>query len=505
MPLLFALALLAAAPPQPPAAPAPLAPASPSPGATPPQTRATHPWCSAAYADNFAALSPEALAQANRPEASFTYCLRVTATYECLSYASDGSVRRSLRSATAHGTAFAYRRQGQDTLLLTNQHVAEYAPVTDEEHPVAGVPLGCKRVSDSLKIVDNERDTFEADDLPLSRVVVDGALDMAVVKAHGALNVMPWKIGRSSALRERNVVEVKGFPLGAFRTTVQGRVTSVYDHDDFKDWNHDDFIIDAQLSSGNSGSPVLAVSCETGAYELVGIFHADYSRGSSLNVVVHVDGVRELMTTLKRTSATRPADDGLSIAGRRRLVEEAQQTARVFFAFGPAPAELRARDDGALVFSVFHRDFPARGWPLLVLEDLEAGPGLAFGQLDHVWFGNARGLKERRLQELEEADRAAVERALEGLRRTALMAVQLRSLTVRASSSREAAEDLVRVERELKRLTAAHRDLAQGLADDAERLGPATAEEAIPPARPFVHAAAAESSPPAPPPTPGAP
>jgi serine protease Do len=490
--MLLLLALLLSAEPARPTSSAP--PTPPRPVARPP----ARPWCTGAYADNFAALSPDAVHLANRPDASFTYCLRNTATYECLSYAPDGTVRRTRRTATAHGTGFAYRRQGQDTLLLTNQHVAEYAAVTDEEHPVSGVPAGCKRVSDSLKIVDNERDTFEGDDQPLSRVVVDGPLDMAVVKARAPLNVMPWKVGRSSALHERNVVEVKGFPLGAFRATAQGHVTSVYDHDDFKDWNHDDFVIDAQLSSGNSGSPVLAVSCETGAYELVGIFHADYSRGSSLNVAVHVDEVRELMTTLKRTSITRPTDEALSIAARRRLAEEAQQEARVFFPFGPAPAELRVRDDGALLFSVFPRDFPARGWPVLVLEDVEGAPGLAFGQVDRVWFGNARGIKERRLQDLEELDRLAVQRGVDGLRRTALMAVQYRSLTVRATSSREAADDLARVDRELRRLAAANRDVAQVLLDAADRLGPTATEEAIPPARAFVQTPPPEPAPPTP-------
>ncbi len=469
------LALLLAAPP------APEATDKAGPKAPPRQK----PYCSGTYADTFSALSNGAIELSNKAEGSFSHCLRNVTTYECLSYASDGSIHRSKRQATSHGTAFAYRHQGSETLLLTNQHVAEYPAVTDDDHQVTNVPPGCKRIADSLKIVDNERDTFEADDIPLTRVVVDQALDMAVVRAKAPLAVMPWKLGRSSALRERNVVEVRGFPLGAFRATVQGRVTSVYDHDDYRDWNHDDFIIDAQVSSGNSGSPVLAVNCESGEYELVGVFHADYSRGNSLNVVVHIDEVRELMTTLKRTGPTRSSDEPLTLAARRRLLEEAQENGPVFFPFGLVSAVARAREDGGLLFTVFPKDFPVKGWPVVVLESLEGG---GFGHLERLWFGNARGLKERRLQDLDEADRLVAEHSLEAMARTSLVVVQERALTVRATTSREAAEDLLRVDRELKRLVGQARDLSQAAVDAAERLGPTSADEALSSTRPFLQA-----------------
>lgn len=459
-----------------------------------PPTR-LRPYCSGTYADTFSVLSNAAIELSNKAEGSFAHCLRNVAIYECLSYAPDGSIRRSKRQATSHGTAFAYKRQGADTLLLTNQHVAEYTAVTDDDHQVANIPPGCKRIGDSLKIVDNERDTFEADDTPLTRVVADQALDMSVVRAKVPLAVMPWKVGRSSALRERNVVEVKGFPLGAFRATVQGRVTSVYDHDDFRDWNHDDFIIDAQLSSGNSGSPVLAVNCESGAYELVGVFHADYSRGNSLNVVVHIDEVRELMTTLKRTSPTRSADEPLTLASRHRLIEEAQENGAIYFPFGLVAAAARAREDGALLFTVFPKDFPVKGWPVMVLETLASPEGGGFGQLERIWFGNARGLKERRVQDLDEADRLTAEHSLETMARASLVVVRERALTIRAITSREAAEDLVRVDRELKRLGGQGRDLSQAAADAAERLGPATSDEALSSTRPFLQPVQPERSP----------
>ena len=80
-----------------------------------------------------------------------------------------------------------------------------------------------------------------------------------------------------------------------------GKVVSSYDHDDEKDWDHVDFVVDAQLSPGNSGSPVLAVSCRTGEFELVGVYHAGYAGNTPLNVVVAIDQVRDMMTTLKKS------------------------------------------------------------------------------------------------------------------------------------------------------------------------------------------------------------
>jgi len=52
-------------------------------------------YCSGAYADDFAALSPTAREAEQKPQSqSWVYAIRTTATYECLSYAGDGNVRR---------------------------------------------------------------------------------------------------------------------------------------------------------------------------------------------------------------------------------------------------------------------------------------------------------------------------------------------------------------------------------------------------------------------------
>lgn len=442
-----------------------LGPVLPSPPPPPPD-------CEGEYADSFSALSSQARAF-EQAQGRYTYCVRSTATYECLSYGADGNVRRSHTTVQAHGTAFAYRQQNGETLLLTNNHVSEWPAVTDDAHPLEEVPQGCKRVSDSLRIVDNEADAYERDDIHLSRVVNDPQLDMSVLKARASLSTMPWKVGHSAALKERNVVDVRGFPLGVFNATNVGKVVSTRDHDEYKEWNHDDFVVDALLSPGNSGSPVLAISCKTGEFELVGVYHAGYSRGNALNVVVGIDQVRDLMTNLKR-SPRRGAEDvsALDAEARQRLAEQVRGTRLPFFAFGSRTAAVHAREDGALVFEVLHRDFPRRVSPVLVLEDLPPAEGEDFGQLGRVWLGNERGLKERTHDELSTDEHQQLGKLLEALRGDALAAFAYRDAVPNPSDTRQAFEAKARIKKTLERAISTHKDLSEAAGDLADRLAP---------------------------------
>ena len=122
------------------------------------------------------------------------------------------------------------------------------------------MPAGCRKVSDGLKIVDNEADDYDRDDVPLSRVVSDPQLDIEVLKAAQPLPVIPWRVGKSAALRERNVVNVRGFPLGAFRADNVGKVISPFDHDEQGEWDHDDFVVDALLQSPSAAAPTKSTS-----------------------------------------------------------------------------------------------------------------------------------------------------------------------------------------------------------------------------------------------------
>jgi serine protease Do len=431
-------------------------------------------YCPGEYADDFSTL-PARIRDLEQRQPAYTFCVRTRATYECPSYDSEGNLRRTRKTAVAHGTAFAYQVQNGETLLLTNHHVAEWPVVTDDEHHVDEVPAGCKRVSDSLKLVDNDSDDYEPDDISLSRVVSDPQLDMAVLKAHSVLPTLPWKIGRSAGLRERNIVDIRGFPLGAFKATNEGKVISAYDRDEYRDWSHDDFVIDALLSQGNSGSPVLAMSCKTGEFELVGVFHAGYTRGSALNVVVGIEQIRDLMTTLKRSPRRDSAPPPADTQGRLGLMAGLRASSSAYFPFGGSTALASLREDGAVVFEVLNHDFPLRSHPVLVVEDLPGAPG-EFGALGRVWFGNALGLKRYSRSDLDAEAQGLVVRVLDALRRDAQATLTFQAIDREAGASRERHDQVARLERALRKTTASRQDLSQLALDAAERLAPVSGE-----------------------------
>ena len=468
---------------QPPVAPTPaLAAGKPSSSSPPQHRRPSAPLsansCPGEYADNLSALAPK-VRRLETQLASYTFCIRTTATYECPSYGVDGELVHKRTQVVAHGTAFAYRRGGAGTLLLTNQHVADWPVVTDDDHTAEDVPPGCRRVSDELNIVENEADSYGRDDIPLSRVVADPQLDIAVLTTPNKLAVLPWKIGHSSRLRDRNIVDVRGFPLGVFKATNVGKVVSAYDHDTYKEWDHDDFVVDALLSQGNSGSPVLAISCKTGEFELVGVYHAGYTRGSALNAVVGIDQLRGLLSTLK-LAPRRDANATLDVSARTRLsAAAAQNTLAPFFPLGSLTASLRTRNDGVFFYELFNRSFPMRTYPILVLEDVPTLNDDDFGALGRLWFGSRQGLKTYDLSDMDAPARPQLLKLLEGLRRASLASFALREADQDANQSRERFERTERLEKMLRRTSSGQRDLVQLATDLAERFAPRAEEDTI--------------------------
>ncbi len=438
--------------------------------------------CTGEYADSATELAPGILKSENEPQEPYSFCLRSQVVYECLAYGSDGDVRKTRRKVKKHGTGFAYRRQGNETLLVTNFHVAEWPSVTSDEDSAGDVPAGCKRISSSLQIVDNEDDAYDRDDIPLSRLVNDPTIDVSIVKALVPLRVLPWKVGRSAALKARNVVEVRGFPLGAFRATSTGKVIAPYDPHVYRDGEHSDFVIDALLAQGNSGSPVLAISCATGEYELVGVYHAAYTRGAALNVVVGIDQIRDLMTTLKRSPRAKTDVVELSSpADRARLLGAAKLEPEPFFPFGPLTAAVRVSPDGALLFEIFDEEFPMRVVPLMVLEDAEipVSDGGVRAPDYRVFFGGLRGLKGYSWSTLDAEAMALVEKMREALRHDALLAFDVRAGQLERNKSRERFDALTRLERKLKKMVTVRKDLTSALDDLADRLGPSDGEAGL--------------------------
>lgn len=455
--LLATLALLAATP----AAGAP-EPQPPTPGGTLA--------CQGEYADDVAALLPLAR-EIERQAASYTFCVRSVATYECPYYDADGALRNSRKRAVAHGTAFAYRQQASGTLLLTNEHVVQWPEVTDGTRRVEGIPAGCRRTSQTAAVVDSEADEYDRDDVRLSPVAAEPRLDVAVLRAGTPLPLMPWSLGRSAAVRERNAVVVRGFPLGAFRANSLGKVISAYDHDDYGHWDHDDFVIDALLSSGSSGSPVLAVSCRTGQLELVGIYHAAYARGAALNVVVAIDQVRDLMTTLR--PERRPAGEArpLDAAARRAVREAADGEVDPFFGFGRLAAGVRARPDGSLLFEIYSPDFPSSPAPVLALLDLPPSAGATgFGELGAVFAGKTDAFRRLAPSSLDRDARVLADRILDALRRDARRGAEYRRALAEGEATKAQAARISRLRRELERSRAEREDLAATALDLADRL-----------------------------------
>lgn len=438
-----------------------------TPAPVPPTSRPT---CLGAYAEDLSAMS----ARATEREAaapSYSFAVRTAATYECVSYGSDSKLKRVTSTARAHGTAFGYRYDGKDTLLLTNEHVAAWPDVTDDEHAVDGVPSGCKRTSDSLSIVDNDRDDYTADDVPLTRVVVDPALDVAILRAHAKLPLLPWKVGKSASLASRDAVEVRGFPLGKFRATNTGKVVSTYDHDDQGVRNHDDFVIDALLASGGSGSPVLAVSCATNELELVGIFHSRYTGASALNVVIAIDQLRDLMRTLKRSAPRGDPTVELDDRSRARVTTTAvTDTNPTFFSLGPLTAKVHARPDGSLVFAIFSSAFPKTTRPVLVLEDLKAEEPKRFGRMGRIFVGGPTGLIPYSPAVADAEIQASLAAALDLLRRDALTALDNRDAPTAPAASKEEYRLVEKKKASFIRILDSQRGATQAIVDLSARL-----------------------------------
>jgi serine protease Do len=339
------------------------------------------PLCQGDYADSVPAAVASQVLDGVREQ--FVFSIRNTATYEHVYYGRDGKLRRAYVRSVVHGTGFAYRVRDGETLIITNQHVAERPDVTDDDHAVDGVPPGSKKVREQLKIVRNEDDDYEPGHVALAKVLTDAPADIAIVKAHKLLPLMPFRFGRSGALRAGNLVQVRGFPLGAFSALSMGKVVNPYTEDTEKGWSHSDFVIDALLSAGNSGSPVFAVSCRTSEPELVGVFHAGYTEAAALNVVVGIDQLREELDTLKVPRRDGGLRSEITAQDRDRVVKElfADQSHGLTFPFGGRAVLARLVDPGTLRFTVLDEDYPMVTRESLALVDRSQS---GFGTLDTV-------------------------------------------------------------------------------------------------------------------------
>jgi hypothetical protein len=197
-------------------------------------------------------------------------------------------------------------------------------------------------------------------------------------------------------------------------------------------------------------------------------------------VVVAIDQVRNMMTTLKRSARRdRTEVSALDRKARTRLISGLEGAIDPFFPFDGAVAVARARSDGAVIFEVMSPSFPVRSTPALVLEDLPEGQPEGYGELGRVWVGGRFGLKAYPRGGLDADGQALIERVLEGLRANAGLALELRTAQGQAARDREHYEHMGKLERQLRRAAAAQTDLANNLSELAERLSPKVGETTV--------------------------
>ncbi|HVZ75121.1 MAG TPA: serine protease [Polyangia bacterium] len=451
--------------------------------------------CDGEYADSLQAQSLRNREIDKSQKSQFSYLVRSSARYECPFFGPDGKLRRRRVQASELGSAFAYEQSGGDTYLLTNEHVAAWPEVTDTIHHIEGVPEGCKRVEDKLRIVRDERDDFEPGQIVLTRIAVDPLLDAAILKASGQkLTIMPFRVGKSAGLRQGNVVEVRGFPLGVMQAVSSGKVVNPYDRDQEQGWDHVDFVVDALLSEGNSGSPVLAVSCKSKEMELVGIYHAGYKGHGALNVVVGIDQLVDFMKKKKRVPRAFSADASAGTVGaadRARVVEALGAGVMPLFDFGGLVVQVEVAD-GALLYQIYSRQFPLDDRRIVVIEDKPKED--AFGELGRLWVLSSSGFREWPQASLGPDEHDLLARVADSIRLQIL-----HSIDYRRALANQASADERRKGRDLSRALARDvpiaRDLASNLLETAERLsvGRETTTTAAP----------ASDAPPSPPPIPG--
>jgi serine protease Do len=287
--------------------------------------------------------------------------------------------------------------------------------------------------------------------------------------------VIPYKIGKSADLRQGDAIRVRGFPLGVMQAVSDGKIVNAYDRDQEQGWDHVDFVMDALLSEGNSGSPVLAVSCASRDLELVGLYHAGYKGHSALNVVIGIDQLVDLMKHKKRMPRALAVDaaGGLGPADRVRLLAAVQSSSLPLFDFGGTFYRVEARDK-VLLYHLYGRQFPLDDRRTLVIED-QPKDG-AFGEVTKMYVPEANtgtGPTEWRswpLSALGVDEHDLLVHAVDAIHTQTLRALDYRATLSDLSSadSRKRGRDLSRA---ISRDAAATKDLATALGDMVDRLG----------------------------------
>ncbi|MCX7957454.1 MAG: serine protease [Deltaproteobacteria bacterium] len=339
--------------------------------------------CSGRYSDNPDVLKREILEFEKSRKSNYSVCIRNTTTYEQIFYSEDGRVNKRLIKYVIHGTAFPFEKQGERVYFLTNEHVANQPLVTTENNRLEGVPFGAKKVNEVIKIVQNENDTFEKNFIELKITAIAPELDAAILEGKVNIEPIPYKTGSSSELRTGNIVMIKGFPLGIFNASNTGKVININVEDNDGDWHHTDFIVDAQLNTGQSGSPVFAINCESGEYELVGLYHAFYSEGKGLNLVVGIDEILDFIRD-KKSIIPNPQKElsFLNTQEQFKIISYLLDNRNLkLFQFGDNFFNVVLLKDRTIIIEVFTERFPTYTVPVFAIVDRHIR---GYGDVDEI-------------------------------------------------------------------------------------------------------------------------
>src|SRR5262249_14279473 len=182
--------------------------------------------------------------------------------------------------------------------------------------------------------------------------------------------------------------------------------------------------------------------------------------------------MRPLEAGAPRAEATLDADR------RGQLLTAVRTAVDPYFPFGSLVAEVRARDDGALVYALLSPEFPARATAVLVMEDLPSAATGGFGAPGRVWFGNRRGLKGYEAGGLDGDVQAQLPRLLDAFRKQSTGTFALGAADGRGAPTREEFQATTALQRELDRSSLKLQDLAQASLELAGHLGPSTGDSA---------------------------
>ena len=183
------------------------------------------------------------------------------------------------------GTGFVFEKEGDDVLLLTNNHVIDDA---DQVY---------------VKFTEN------AEDRELKAEVVgrDPELDVALLKVKNAGNVRVAALGDSETLKVGEWVAALGNPFGHGHSMTHG-IVSAKARTLPGGWGRY-LQTDAPINPGNSGGPLVNLRGE-----VIGINNAIDARGPGIGFAIPINAVKAELASLKKNGQVERGYIGVSLA-----------------------------------------------------------------------------------------------------------------------------------------------------------------------------------------------